>query len=256
MLNGPDFLLHAHARAVAAKTRRVQEFGAKAAMPFVVVANRGSEHVATFFPHGRDPMLWVMRLAMGGFGCDLVAGTVDAYTVVADPEASSNAAVINPDTQLPWVQGDMQRAFDRKRPWVMENLVTTSLDKVEQTLRMVGQTYKAKHYKIKWLDLEQLGEGEEVQGLVPSALRRALSAPDVMAHMTRLASDFGMSPLERRAHTDVAALRLCVAQNIPVAYDATDPDVRGIVELSLGDDELNAAMGAPGLHLKHIIAGL
>ena len=50
-----EFLLSAHQRAVAFKNERVAESGADAPVPFIVVANRGSQHVATFLPEGRDP---------------------------------------------------------------------------------------------------------------------------------------------------------------------------------------------------------
>lgn len=115
-----EFTRTAHTRAVDFKTTRVQENGAKASVPFFVVGNRGSEHVATFFPRDRDEMLWATRLAIGAFGCDLVAATVDAYEVTADlppgtkgiPPAG-NIARRNPDAGP---QGDMQGALHRAVP--------------------------------------------------------------------------------------------------------------------------------------------
>jgi hypothetical protein len=251
-----EFLTGAHERSMTFKTTAVAEGGRDAPTPFVVSGNRGDQHVASFFPGGRDEMLWTVRLVIGVFGCDRVAGTMDAWSCTEG--LGTGAEPLNPDTGKPFEQGDMQRAWEAKRPWVSETLMTHGVDRVEQKMLVRVTPYRVKHRRVRYADTQEI---DGLGGLVPDALRQAMNAPDMMAVMRAqlgqpIDNVFDLSPKEQRAHADVVAIRWCAAQEIPVLYAVDDPDVRGIMEMSLTDEELSAAFGVPGLQVHNIIPGL
>ena len=237
-----DFIRDAHERAALMKIMNVKRDGSGSATPFVVDASRGSQHVATFFPAKCQPMIRAMRLAISAFGCDLVAGSADTYRIHSDAPGADRAQV-NPDTGEQWASGDLRRAFAAGRSWVSEGLSTHAVDRVEQQVYMMGQTYVTQGRKVLWDPLRGPftdGEGYRAVGAIPDALRDALAAPDVLAEMNHRISpqECALSRGERRAYTDVAALRVCAQLDIPVIYDVTDPEVRETVDALLTLDAL------------------
>ena len=237
-----EFIRDAHERAALMKIMNVKREGTGSAVPFVVDGSRGSQHVATFFPAKAQPMIRAMRLAISAFGCDLVAGTADTYQVHGDV-STADYWRFNPDTDEVWRAGDMRRAFEAGRPWVREGLSTHAVDRVEQQVYMMGQTYRLEGRRIVWDPLRgPYTDGEDycAIGAVPDSLRDSLNAPDVLAEMNHRAgpADCALTRGERRAYTDVAALRVCNQLDIPVAYDVTDPEVRDTVEALLLLDAL------------------
>lgn len=248
-----EFIRAAHERAALMKIMNVKRDGTGSAMPFVVDGSRGSQHVATFFPTKAQSMIRAMRLAVSAFGCDLVAGSADTYQVHGDVSTAAYWQV-NPDTDQAWGPGDLRRAFEADRPWVREGLSTHAVDRVEQQVYMMGQTYQLQGSRIVWDPLRgPFTDGADycATGAVPDALRDSLRAPDVLAEMNHRAGPSGcaLTRAERRAYTDVAALRVCAQLDIAVVYDVTDPEVRDTVEaLLLLDAPLTGgpAQGRPG----------
>ena len=240
MADRHDFMRDAHERAALMKIMNIKRDGSGSALPFVVDANRGSQHVATFFPADDLLMIRAMRLAVSAFGCDLVAGTEDTFEV-DDELATVGSARINPGTGRALATGDLRRAFNAGRPWVRKGLATHAVDRVEQQVYLLGQTYCVQGRKIQWDPIRgPFTDGEDYQatGAIASALRDSLSAPDVLAEMNHRVSaqECALTRDERRAFTDVAALRVCAQLDIPVMYDVTDPAVRDTVEALLLHD--------------------
>ena len=232
-----EFIRDAHERAALMKIMNVKREGTGSAVPFVVDGCRGSEHVATFFPAKSRPMIRAMQLAISAFGCDLVAGTADTYQVHGDVTTADHSQ-LNPDTGEIWMAGDMRRAFDAGRPWVREGLSTHAVDRVEQEVYMMGQTYQLAGRRIVWDPIRgPYTDNQDYRafGAVPDALRASLNAPDVLAEMNHRTNrvDCSLTQAERRAYTDVAALRVCAQLDIPVMYEVTDPEVRDTVEALL-----------------------
>lgn len=252
-----DFLSHAHGIGVQFKNLRVTEDGRDAPIPFVVTANRGSQYVASFFPAGRDQMLDTMRLAVGGFGCDRVAGTVDAYTSTSTrvPGTESDEGPVDPDTGKPIGPGDLERAFQAKKPWVTETLMTSAVDRVEQRILTCTSPYRAEQRRIDFGETNNTGLTD---GLIPNVLRQVLRTPDMMVEMRRILGQrletFEMTPSQRRIHADVACLQFCAERDVPVFYAVADEETKAVIARTIGDVTWNAEMGkgAPGLEVRFL----
>lgn len=206
----------------------------------VVDAYRGSQHVASLFPPGRDAMLYAAKLAVGGLGADRVSASMDTY-IYASTE-SEGAAQLNPDTGRPFEPGDMMRAFQAGRSWVSEALVTCTIDRVSRRILFCETPYRITRSPVTGRPRLRTGptraNAEEMAGLIPDALREAVNAPDAMAELRRDSelADFLLGrdePGKMRAHLDAATLVMLAQNNVGSAYRATDPDMRGIVERAM-----------------------
>ena len=227
------FVRETHERAALMKLMNVKRDDAGATGRFVVEASRGSQHVATFFPTTTDATVQAVRLAVSAFGCDLVACSVDADQPLADRQPGDQP-----------VELDLRGGPGLSRPRSAA-LTTHAVDRVEQQVFTIEQPYQVQGRRIVWDPLRGPftdGQGYRASGAVAQALRESLSGPDVLAqlqHRLQLQPGPAGGPLstgERRAYTDVAALRVCAQLAIPVMYDVADPELRDTVQALLSLD--------------------
>lgn len=244
-----EFCTLAHAVSVESRTRIIAECVGDVS-PFVVTGFRGRSHIVTLFPSQRDEMLWAVQMAVAGFGCDRVSACADTFMMTGKGDLET---ALNPDTGKPWAAGDVSRAFQLKRPWVSEALHTSAIDKVSQLMVSILQAYRVEGSDVTWQEPE-VSTQYQVSGVIPEVLMAVLSAPDLEVALHKELGEtrvgFGLTPSQERAHLDAVILRVCVANDIPVLYGASDPAAQAVVQKSLDNVALNAEMGVADLHVE------
>lgn len=179
----------------------------------------------------RDQALHAAHLAVPGFNADAVVLGLDAH-MTNQPT--------NPSTGRPWGPREMQGLCDNEN--ACDTGVITDCMMVNEVGRdfswaMVIQPYHVHKTArtIAWFpDITEMSsdtDGTAVEGLVVDALRAAFDKPDL------LSIAIGEYPEELppnvRLHTDLAVIKMLLAQNYMVAYSPANEEEAAIVNESL-----------------------
>lgn len=184
---------------------------------------RGEMPVITMIPFqvDRDAGLQAARIAATGFACDVLAFTVDTWSVRTDR---------NPVTGKRWGPGQMQEVVEKhrglERGWVTDCLYTVAVNRAGD-LAATSQNYTLtertnalgiKRWTIQWTETMRAGVGgdhdgdprEHQEGIVPEALIAYMNEPTVQHYAAKVglvAGKFGLDEVEAQAHADMAVVR-------------------------------------------------
>lgn len=216
------FMRNAHLNVVDLKKRTIAD--GEDVTPFTVYGHLAGPPKMMFHCRGRDEMLSAVRSAFGIFGCDLVATASDSYALHPPALAAGADPRVNPDTGRTWEPGDMGRAFQQKRPWVRENIITCGMDKASQGLGVLTQQYTVTGRSMRWHKLvgpAVMGEDHELEldGLMIESLLQSMAVPDALTALDGMRPE-GMDRTEARFVGDLAGLTLCMEHEVSVSYFA------------------------------------
>lgn len=190
------------------------EDGGRPEVPCIIHGWRGSESVATLIPFqvDRDAGLQAAQLAAGGFGCDVLAMSMDAWSATTRD---------NPVTGRPWRPREMQDVMENhqgiERGWITEGVSTYAVNRAGD-LSGTAQHYKLSKFtnpltgrgqwRIEWQKPVQLGWGAggklrkaRSAGVVTDALVAYMNSPTLQQWVAR----FGVDPREFGVETDEEA---------------------------------------------------
>ena len=212
--------------------------------PMVEVFRAGVLVALIVAPHvDRDQGLHACRIAAVGFSADKISMVMDAHMA---------SAPVNPKTGKEWGPGEMQRACHEDGACAV-GLITDCLLVMDayRTGRIVQSTLPyhvhAEAKTVRWVVDEHVGTldtdtpNNELQGIVPDAVRDAFTKPQIIdsmrAELGLGVEHFGLTEEQARIHCDCAMAKLLGSEDYQVALVPATDEAAEIIARSMDSDE-------------------